>query len=283
VSGSDKLSEREGRNRSLTICANVQAALRQRRLFFAFQPVVCAATGRIDYFECLLRMRTVEGAIVTGGEFITAIEQLGQISFVDDYVLEQTVKELADHPGIRLGLNVSSLTAREGQWLKSLIALAHNCPGLVGRLVVEITETAALSDIDETARFVRALRKAGCQVAIDDFGAGYTSFRHLHALAVDIVKIDSSFVRDLATSPEKRPLLRRLLGEINNLGVMTVAEGVENADDEAAVRAEGCGYLQGYHLGPPTIERAWLRTAPANAVAMDRIAPIGDNIDVRWC
>src|SRR5215470_7088513 len=277
-----RLSKRGGQNRSLTICANVLAALRQRRLFFAFQPVVCAASGRIDYFECLLRMRNVEGSIATGGEFITAIEQLGRISFIDDYVLEQTVNELANYPGIRLGLNVSSLTAREGAWLKSLISLAHHRPGLVARMVVEITETAALSDIDETARFVRALRKVGCQVAIDDFGAGHTSFRHLHTLAVDIVKIDGSFVRDLATSPEKRLLLRYLLGAINNLGMMTVAEGVENADDEAVVRAEGCGYLQGYHLGPPTTERAWLRATSANTAAVDRVTPFSGDINPRW-
>jgi EAL domain-containing protein (putative c-di-GMP-specific phosphodiesterase class I) len=283
VGDSYKCVQHEGGNRALTICANVQAALRQRRLFFAFQPVVCAATGRIEYFECLLRMRSLEGSIVSGGEFITAIEQSGRIGFIDDYVLEQTVTELAKHPGIRLGLNVSSLTAREGAWLKSLISLAHDRPGLVGRLVVEITETAALSDIEETAHFVRALRKAGCQVAIDDFGAGHTSFQHLHTLAVDIVKIDGSFVRDLAISLEKRLLLRRLLSAINDFGVMTVAEGVENADDEAVVREEGCRYLQGYHLGRPTIEPAWLRKTPANTAALNRIAPYGGEFNGTWC
>lgn len=259
-----KLIQHEEQSRSLAICANVQAALRQRRLFFAFQPVVCAATGKPDYFECLLRMRSLEGGIVTGGEFITAIEQLGRIGFIDDYVLEQTAQELANHPGIRLGLNVSSLTAREGSWLKTLVSLADNRPDLAGRLVVEITETAALSDIGESARFVDALREAGCRVALDDFGAGHTSFRHLQTLAVDIVKIDGSFVLNLASSREKRMLLRHLLGVINGFGVMTVAEGVENGEDEEVVRAEGCGYLQGYHLGPPTTERAWLGAAPAN-------------------
>jgi EAL domain-containing protein (putative c-di-GMP-specific phosphodiesterase class I) len=257
-----KSIESTNRSRSWAICAAVQAALRQDRLLFAFQPVVCAATGEVDYFECLLRMRDAEGGIVAGGEFITPIEQLGQIGFIDDFVLEQTVQELASHPGISLGLNVSSLTTCDGWWLQSLIKLIRYQPDLARRLVVEITETAALSDIEESARFVATLRDAGCRVALDDFGAGHTSLRHLQALAVDTVKIDGSFVRNLAESPAKRILLRDLLGLINGFGFTTVAEGIENAADEAAVRAEGFDYLQGYHLGPPTIERAWLGEAP---------------------
>src|SRR6516225_12380458 len=94
--------------RGLAVGAAVEAALRQDRLLFAFQPVVCAATGNIDYFECLLRMRNIEGSIVAGGKFITALEQLGLIGFIDHYVLEQTVRELASCPEIRLGLNISS-------------------------------------------------------------------------------------------------------------------------------------------------------------------------------
>ena len=132
-----------------SICTTVQTALRQNRLFFAFQPVVCAATGTTDYFECLLRMRDVRGSIIAGGEFIAPIEQLGLIGFIDDYVLELTVRELASHPGVRLGLNISGLTACIGPWLKSLVSALQRRPDIAHRLVVEITETAALSDLEE--------------------------------------------------------------------------------------------------------------------------------------
>src|ERR1700752_3176350 len=94
------ISHRE-QNRSAAICTAVQTALRQNRLLFAFQPVVCAATGETDYFECLLRMRDVKGSIIAGSEFITPIEQLGLFGFIDDYVLELTVRELARHPELR--------------------------------------------------------------------------------------------------------------------------------------------------------------------------------------
>jgi len=250
--------QRDRQRRSLAVGAMVQAALREDRLLFAFQPVVCTATGEVDYFECLLRMRDEEGEIVSGGEFITTIEQLGLIGLIDRFVLEQTVRELASHPEIRLGLNVSSLTACGRSWLRSLMSLLRDRPDLARRLVVEITETAALYDLEESARFVDTLRHAGCRVALDDFGAGHTSLRHLQILAVDTVKIDGSFVRNLAVSPENRILLRHLLGLTKGFGLSTVAECVENAEDAALLCAEGVGYLQGYHLGPPTIERAWL-------------------------
>jgi EAL domain-containing protein (putative c-di-GMP-specific phosphodiesterase class I) len=255
----------ERRRGSLAIGATVQAALRQNRLCFAFQPIICAASGEVDYFECLLRMRDEEGAIIVGGEFITTMEQLGLIGFIDRHVLEQTMQELAAHTRIRLGLNVSALTACDKSWLQCLISLLRNGPDVASRLVVEITETAALCDLAALARFVDALRDAGCRVALDDFGAGHTSLRHLQILAIDTVKIDGCFVRTLAANQQNRIFLRHLLGLTKDFGLSTVAEGVENAEDAALVRSEGVGYLQGYHLGAPTIERTWLgAAAPGN-------------------
>ena len=245
----------------LAIGAAVEEALRQDRLLFAFQPVVCAATGKVDYFECLLRMRDKEGGLVSGGEFITIIEGLGWIGLIDRYVLERTVQELAADPEVRLGFNISGMTAGDRPWLRSLTALLRHRRDIARRLVVEITETAALGDLAESARFVDTLRQVGCRVALDDFGAGHTSLRHLQILPVDIVKIDGSLVRNLTSRPQSRIFLRHLLGFIKDFGLATVAECVENAEDAALLRAEGIGYLQGRHFGGPTIGRTSLRTA----------------------
>ena len=258
-----KQIHQEKQERRLAVCTKVRNALRQHRLLFAFQPVVCATTGKVDYFECLLRMRDVEGSIVSGEHFITPIEQLGLIGFIDDYVLEQTLQELANHPGVKLGLNVSGLTVCGGSWLQSLTSLLGGRSDLARRLVVEITETAALADIGASARFVDTLRDAGCRVALDDYGSGHTSPRQLEVMAIDTVKIDGSYIQNLADSREKQALLRDMLGSINAFGCATVAEGVENAEDAAAAREAGFGYLQGYHVAPPAIERAWLGTTPA--------------------
>lgn len=242
----------------------VRTVLRDNRLLFAFQPVVCAATGAVDYFECLLRMREPAGGIVSCGAFISTIEELRLIGVIDGYALEQIVLELLKYPKIRLGLNISSLTACDGWWLRSLISLLRGRPELAHRLIVEITETAAFQDIGESARFVDALHHAGCRVALDDFGAGHTSVRQLQTLAVDTVKIDRSLIRNIADHKNKRLLMCDLLALIKSFGVATIAEGVENAEDAATVRAVGFGYLQGYHLGLPTIERPWAGKQPAH-------------------
>jgi EAL domain-containing protein (putative c-di-GMP-specific phosphodiesterase class I) len=241
-----------------SIAASVQTALRQDRLLFAYQPVVCAATGEVDYFECLLRMRDAERGLVACGEFVAAVERAGLIGLIDRYVLERVAEELAAHPEVRLGLNVSGLTACDRSWLRSLMAVLRRSPEFAGRLVIEITETAALANLAESARFVETLRHAGCRVALDDFGAGHTSLRHLQVLAVDTIKIDGDFVRHLPLRRESRVFLRHLLGLTRGFGFGTVAECVETGEEAQLLLAEGIGFMQGFHFGRPTTERVWL-------------------------
>ena len=245
------------RRRDAAIGETVRNALSQNRLLFAFQPVVCAASGQIDYFECLLRMREMNDRLVTCGEFIAAIEQIGLIGLIDRFVLERAFAELAAHPGVRLGFNVSGLTACDRPWLRLLMSLLRRQPGLAHRVVVEITETAALSDLDESARFVETLRHAGCRVALDDFGAGHTSLRHLRSLPIQIVKIDGSLIRQVTNKSPHRVFLRHLLSLAESSGLITVAECVESLDVAELLRAEGFARLQGYFIGRPTIERHW--------------------------
>jgi EAL domain-containing protein (putative c-di-GMP-specific phosphodiesterase class I) len=240
---------------SLAFEATLRAALRADRFLFAFQPVVCATTGKVDYFECLLRMRNEQGKIVAGVEFIKTLEDLGLISLIDHYVLEKTVQELVADPKVRLGFNISGLTVCDQEWLRSLVALLHNRSEIARRIVVEITETAALEDIEDSARVVDTLRRIGCRVALDDFGAGHTSLRHIEILPLDIVKIDGSIVRALGSNRRNQGLLRHLISLARNFGFSTVGECIEKAEDAALLRAEGIGFLQGYLVGRPTIER----------------------------
>jgi diguanylate cyclase (GGDEF)-like protein len=263
-----RLSEeqREHQRRSLSISDQVQAALKEERVMFAFQPVVAAETGIVDHYECLLRMRAPDGRIVSAGEFVPVIEQLGFIRLIDRYVLDKALAELAAHPTVKLGFNISGLTAADRPWLRALISQVRNRPEIASRVIVEITETAALYDIEESARFVNALRHAGCHVALDDFGAGHTSLRHLQSLAVDTVKIDGSFIHNLAGSPDAQVFLRHLLGLARGFGFQTVAECVATAEDAEILRQEGVGFLQGYYFGRPSLDRPWLVAASPDAV-----------------
>jgi EAL domain-containing protein (putative c-di-GMP-specific phosphodiesterase class I) len=235
----------------------VQRALKEQRLLFAYQPVVDSASGSVDYYECLLRMRQEDGAIVAAGRFVPMIEQLGFIRNIDRFALERAVEELGDSVGVNLGFNISGLTAADQPWLDALVTLLHGKPDIASRLVIEITETAALRDLEESARFVKTLHDLGCRVALDDFGAGFTSLRHLQALGVDTVKIDGSFVRNLVDRPDNQTFLRHVLGLVRGLGLKTVAECVETAQEAALLREQGVDFLQGYYFGVPSVERAW--------------------------
>jgi diguanylate cyclase (GGDEF)-like protein/PAS domain S-box-containing protein len=255
--------QRERQRRSVAIGDAVQAALRQDRVRFAFQPVVSATTGEIAYHECLLRLRDAGNGVIAAGEFVKEIEQLGYIRLIDRHILDKAVAEALAYPDVTLGFNVSALTAADRPWLRALTAQLRAHPELAGRLVVEITETAALYDIEESARFVAALRRAGCRVALDDFGAGHTSLQHLQSLAVDTVKIDHSFIRNIATSPESQVFLRHLLGLAKGFGFTTVAEGVETEEDADILRREGVDYLQGHYFGRATTEPPWRKASAA--------------------
>jgi EAL domain-containing protein (putative c-di-GMP-specific phosphodiesterase class I) len=185
------------------------------------------------------------------------VEELGMTRFMDRHVLDMAINELRANPEVELAMNISGLTATDQAWLRALNSAVKATPEVAPRLVVEITETAALHDIEETARFVNAVRDLGCRVAIDDFGAGFTSFRHLKALTVDMVKIDGSFVRDLAVNVDNQLFIRNLMGLAETFGLKTCAEFVENGEDAAFLVKAGVDYLQGYYFGRPDFNRHW--------------------------
>jgi diguanylate cyclase (GGDEF)-like protein len=256
-----RLSEEQRRRHrvGMALGEQVQRALKENRLPLAYQPVVSSVTGEVDYYECLLRMISEDGRIVAAGAFVAAIEQMGFIRVIDRYVLETAVEQIEKHPGFCLGINISGLTATDRAWLRAVTAMLKDKPEIASRVLVEITETAALHDLEESARFVAALRDLGCRVALDDFGAGFTSLRHLQALAVDTVKIDGSFVRNLTQSEDNQVFLRHLVGLANTLGLQTVAEMVETAEEAAILQREGVAFLQGYYFGKPTLDKPWLQ------------------------
>ncbi|NNG03734.1 MAG: EAL domain-containing protein [Inquilinus sp.] len=249
--------QRSNHRRDIVLGKQIKEAVKDDRLMLAYQPMVEATTGKIAHYECLLRMRAEDGSMVAAGEFIPAVERLGLSRLIDKRVLELGVEQLNEDPDVHLALNISGLTASDQSWLRRLIALVGGYPDIARRLTVEITETAAIQDIEESARFVATVRDLGCRVALDDFGAGYTSFRHLKALTVDIVKIDGSFVRDIATNRDNRLFVRTLVGMAKGFGLTTVAECVEDKESADILAAEGADYLQGFYYAKPELTRQW--------------------------
>ncbi|WP_324881712.1 EAL domain-containing protein [Azospirillum sp.] len=266
------ISPQQGALRAgMPMVQRVRAALHGGDLHFAFQPVVEAAGG-VAFYECLLRITGADGGTqggtLTAGDFMPAVERLGMARRLDHHTLAMAVRELEAHPEVRLAVNMSAATTTDGSWLAALHGMIGGRTDMARRLIVEITETAAIEDLEETARFVGIVRALGCRVALDDFGAGYLSYRHLKALPVDIVKIDGSFVQEMERERDALLFIRSVLGLAEGFGLTTVAEGVESAGHAAALRHEGVRLLQGHHFGAPSLERPWMQSVGPEPVGL---------------
>jgi diguanylate cyclase (GGDEF)-like protein len=253
-----KSAQRESeRKRLATLSDEIMAAVNEDRLILAYQPIVGAHSRMADHHECLLRIRRRDGTIMSAGEFVPAAESLGLVRLIDRRALEMAVAQLYRYPDLKLSINVSGTTAGDSSWLQSFIAYVRENREVAQRMTVELTETAALQSFEENARFVTQLRDMGCRVAIDDFGAGYTSFRNLHSLRVDIVKIDGDYVKDLSTSPDNQLFVRTLVGLAKNFKLETVAEWVGSEEDAKLLAEFGVDFFQGFYFGQPDIAPAW--------------------------
>ena len=242
------------RLRMMQISDEVMEALREKRLKLAYQPIIGARSRRISHYECLLRMVKPDGSVLSAGHFVPAAEQMGIVHLVDRFALEATITQLKANPDLTLAVNVSGTAASDPAWLQSFIEYVRSEKEMAPRLIVELTETAALHHFEENAHFVSQLHDMGVRVAIDDFGAGYTSFRNLQMLHVDTVKIDGSYVKDLAQSPENQVFVRTLVGLARNFDIKTVAEWVGSEDDAALLESFGVDYFQGFHFGEPIMD-----------------------------
>ncbi len=244
------------RKRSIKIADEIVSALNDRRFAVAYQPIVLGVGDQPAMYECLLRMIYPNREIVAAGMFIETAEELGLARMLD---LRRT---RARGPAPRHRRNAdaecfSALTAMSPEWLESLeIALRPNRE-LARRLIVEFTETVAIKDIEASMRFVTALKDLGCHVAIDDFGAGYTSFRNLQLLDVDLVKIDGSFIRGLNHNPGDQVFVKDLVDLARNFDLPTVAEWVTSEKDAALLLDWGVNYLQGFFCGEASMRAPW--------------------------
>jgi EAL domain-containing protein (putative c-di-GMP-specific phosphodiesterase class I) len=172
---------------------------------------------------------------------------------IDHRVLELSVGLLRQQPELKLSFNVSGLTAGDHDWLVALDRLIAGDRALASRLIVEITETAAIQDINESVAFVDTVKELGCRVAIDDFGAGYTSFHNLKHLGADMVKIDGTFIKNLATDPADKVFVEALVHLSRSFKMETVAEWVGDQASVDILTGIGVDFLQGFHFGQPKL------------------------------
>lgn len=234
-------------------------AIQEERLRLAYQPIIDSATGAVAHYEALLRVVGDDGTISSAGALIPIAERMGLIHLIDRLVLKKVCKELLRAPDLNLSFNVSNLTTGDNSWLNDFKKVLTDHPEIASRMVVEITETAAHRDLSKTAYFVATIQSMGAQVALDDFGSGYTSFRQLKTLSVDYVKIDGAFIRDLVDNADNRFFVKTLLDFTKGFGLKAVAEFVESGEVAKMLMELGVEYMQGYYFGRPVNNRVWLK------------------------
>ncbi len=236
----------------------VENALRQKRAMLAFQPVVLAKDDTpIAFYEGLIRIMDDTGRIIPARDFINVIEthEIGRV--IDCLALEKGFEALLDEPSLRLSINMSARSVGYLRWIRTLENGFRKDPTAAERLILEITETSAMLMPELVISFMEELQKQGVSFALDDFGSGYTAFRHLRDFYFDIIKIDGQFIRGVHNNPDNQILTKALIGIAKQFEMFTVAESVESADDVAFLAETGIDCMQGYYFGAPTTTPPW--------------------------
>ena len=221
-----------------------------------YQPIYDIKAKRVTRFETLVRMRDNAGRLVFPDNFIPVAEQSGQIHEIDRWVIRKAIERVKAVAGLSLSVNLSGRVLDDPSLLEWFHQELQNSGINPSRLIVEITETAAVANVQDAIAFMREIKALGCRFALDDFGSGFSSFAYLKQLPVDIVKIDGAFIQQLAHSADDQLFVKALTDVAKGLGKTTVAEFVEDAATLRLLEQFGVDFAQGYHIGRPAPEMA---------------------------
>lgn len=223
-----------------------------RGLYLELQPIM-SLTAPLDSlnFEVLLRVQDSSGVVIPSGKIISAAEESGTITIIDKWVFSATLEWLEKHEK-RLGktqfvtINLSGVSLNDNKFIDAFFANLGRYEHLTHRLCVEITEGVALHDLDRTRQFMTRLQSMGVRIALDDFGAGYTSFSYLKELRADVIKIDGTLIRDMLANETSIAIVRTIIELARNLGMKCIAEWVEDTATLEALQRMGVDYVQGF-------------------------------------
>jgi diguanylate cyclase (GGDEF)-like protein len=228
-----------------------------RGLYVQMQPIMSLVTPHDSLnFEVLLRMRDADGKLVPTDRLITAGEASGRMGMIDRWVLSTTLAWLNTNAHALkttrfVCMNLSGASLNDEKFLHDVFAMLEQNLHIVSKLCLEITESVALHDLDNTRRFVERVRSYGAKVALDDFGAGYTSFSYLKELTADLLKIDGSFIVDMNNHPANIAIVEAIVSLARNLGMKTIAEWAEDMATVQTLVEIGVDYVQGYAVARP--------------------------------
>ncbi|HMB55292.1 MAG TPA: EAL domain-containing protein [Thermoanaerobaculia bacterium] len=241
----------------LSLELDLRRALEAGELDLAYQPLVTVTTGIVERVEALARWRRADGDEVRPFRFLAIAELIGLAEDLDAWVLSRALAQLADwraagHGRLRMAVNLSAVRFRDPQLAGRVEEALRNADVPAERLDLEITERAAMHQAESSLHTLNELKALGVGLTIDDFGTGYSSLAYLRRLPVDTVKIDRSFIEDLAEGREAAvAIVRAVIALGRSLGLSVVAEGVETGEQWEVMTAEGCHLVQGFYVSPP--------------------------------
>lgn len=232
----------------------IQKALSNNRFEPWFQPILDLKDNRVHHYEALARMYDDDGSLVMPFGFIETAEKFGLINAIDMAITRKAMARQARsrrETPMSFGMNLSGKNLGDAEFLSILRNAIQETGADPGSLIFEITETAAVQDLNKAIRFLGDLQQLGCRFALDDFGVGFNSFLYLRELAVDYIKIDGSFIRRLHENTNDRLFVKAIVEVARGLGIKTIAEFVENNEILEILRELGVDYAQGYAIGKP--------------------------------
>ncbi|CAG1021414.1 partial putative signaling protein, partial [Patescibacteria group bacterium] len=226
-------------------------AMENEQLIFYFQPIAYAQTGKIAYYEALLRLQMPDNRIVAPSEFLPAAGRSGLNYALDCYVVQMALKILLTHPNKQLSINLSTAALDDASWTEPLIHAVNHQHLAPERLIFEITETAVIADMEKAKQIAQKVNALGFRFAVDDFGAGFSSLYYLKQLPVDYIKIDQSLIKDIISDSEDCDFVRAIISMAHAYGKKTVVEGIENKETLDLLKEMNVDFVQGYYIGQP--------------------------------
>lgn len=236
----------------------VQRAVSRRNAVLAFQPIVQSdRPNNIAFYEGLIRVMDETGRFIPLRDFMPQAETMELGRQIDCIALSLGIKALSEEPSLRLSINMSARSIGYPDWIRTLREGLAQDPRIAERMILEITESSAMDMPSLVNRFMSELQDHGVSFALDDFGAGYTSFRYLRDFSFDMIKIDGRFIREISDQADNQVLTRALQTIAHHFDMFTVAESVETAEDAAFLINMGIDCMQGFYFGAPTIMPPW--------------------------
>src|SRR3954471_19533457 len=241
--------------RAQTTSARIRDALTQNRLSLATQPIRSLADGGIERYELLLRMTGESGELLPAASFIEVAERSGMVQELDRWVVARALEMMAERERagrpVSLHMNLSGASMADLSVLEFIERRLDEGEADPPRCTFEITQTARVEDYDTAAGFADRLTEFGCEVAIDDYGAGFGPFAYLKKVPFDVIKIDGAFISDMSRNDADQLVGKAIVEIARGLGKRTIAEFVENEETTKMLREYGVDMAQGYHLGRP--------------------------------